>query len=1668
MPMKRSNAVSTLSCLLILTTGFLTVDAASLRNLLGAGSYSHQWEPFIPCGYDSNIIRLHPGQSLDIDIPSASGLKISSPDPLDSLVIYSATVPNIPPFTRTLTSVGFLTDSAGDIIVPTGITTATTFVLSSPGSGPELHLFQAVSDRKPYYWDKVASCATREFEEGTFIPLINSLSQAVESSDDYSLPGLWIRMMRNAVESSVSRESPEQSIGQAIDGISRMFGILAQEDTSDRPFEPPHTGSSEFTRIDTADDPDIAWRIPSSRDITVRGPVWLLLSIRVERTLTPSTSMFELPFSLTIDGRRTGYWPENTCRFLTDSYNFQFSSPVRFNVFIPGGRHSLRIDAGSDILVSGVERRPLFPGFPDDIEWLSINPLDHIPVQHLIDTGWMNNQYLKGGDQPILQRFADYYSARYRWQFIQGAGNPIRRLEADSRPVRAAAAQQIPDAPEPLHGLYLVPDGTPTRLMLPVSGDREVYSIDIIDADRMADDSPPIIEIDDRPVLHPDLMDPFTAVQKISLPISAGTHELMIDAGGRHIYCDQPLDGVTADPLEFRLYYPCGPQSDPTGTSFRVNGGQFGAPARFYYHQPSALPFDILLDGYPWLQVKPGPAQSPDSISGIAVLPVPAGRHILSVICAEPSLVTVAQPAWLTLQSQSPIHADPLLQTVLDALDSSSQDDAINHLHALDPDATIEKTLWLALAGDPVRAKDILFDSDYDETVASHRIILAWILAETGYDYRAVDTFNPLLQDRIIPYSSRLYHRMLDAALCSGALQSAISIASVIRKNNDDDEWSSALLGGTDGFAGAHVADINSLVHSRTPRWLPIPTDRIECRSSGIRLMDRWSTPDLPVVKERDPSLYWLLESGESMQINLVEPAVVRLLIRAPAAESLDRSGAPAILTIDRPTMKICLPVPPASEDRETLSWEGSTSIPGRPDEWILPITEAGMLTITCSGGCLAVKPWVQVISMADVLELSRPEQYNTAADALNPVFSVSGQMQNSVETYIDLMRSGLRDGAACQETPPDLSTLYTGLCNLAAADPGFNPARSLKALLERSLEWKHVSGWPQAGHERVYLAPRRLPNDTVVRIRSMDVPEPLPSAESHLLMLGRRVDFDPSDLPGGSLIFRAGFTPSAGFTVLIEADRRGVGCLTPENPEYTMVYAPGSINKLSILASSVSGLIPIKIGVEHRSNGITRRVPLAGNRRYNRLAPSQKSGIGGDIIAPCCLRLELRTAKPGDTGQSVAVEMSRSGQDNAGRFITNLSAQVDDDYFDTVTGQPVGQATCITIPVTERGVYHLAVKPLNPAGSPVLVRCSAVRYTTMDSGADAMDCRIEPPQLLEEPKESAIAADDRPDNVWPVTEWNRPTRSAGANAGTWLFDVSYRNRDRNTDPESDGSTVYGGDGPGAAIGLQKRIDAFGGRQRIYLDGTLGATYSPDKPDGVTGYVTHNLNWFVPGGATRLTWSLESATQTIDDDNVWRYKLQTDVRRSIDITPRISLTGSIGGFITRQSLDPDDVRMMENRPHPILYTDFDQRHDAGGILRLFVSARPMSICRIYGYSRVITAGDGESGLFGPWWAGIGLDSILGPVMVSLSYDERQSFGDSPEPDRSRVQASITGYHWQGANSLWDINLFHRYTLDEDWHDTGVTVSLRFNRGQLLRDADPFRVVFRERIEALTE
>ncbi len=319
--------------------------------------------------------------------------------------------------------------------------------------------------------------------------------------------------------------------------------------------------------------------------------------------------------------------------------------------------------------------------------------------------------------------------------------------------------------------------------------------------------------------------------------------------------------------------------------------------------------------------------------------------------------------------------------------------------------------------------------------------------------------------------------------------------------------------------------------------------------------------------------------------------------------------------------------------------------------------------------------------------------------------------------------------------------------------------------------------------------------------------------------------------------------------------------------------------------------------------------------------------------------------------------------------------------------------------------------------------------------------------------------------------QWKSGTeapRLTSTGIGTWLAGASYRYRDRNSDPESDDSGVYGGDGPGVSIGLLQRLDAFQDRHRVYLETVFAATHSNDEPAGITGFLSHAMNWFAPESGLRFSGFMTSACQEIDDNAEWRYKFQGDVRRSFDLAPAFSITGSLGGFVTRQSLDAESIQALENRPHPALYSDFDDRHDAGATARVLVTARPASPFRIHGYLKTITAGDGESGVLGPWWAGIGADAMVGPVVVGLSYEQRSAFGDSSEPDRSRLEAVVSAYHWQANHSLWEIKAFHRTTFDENWNDTGLNVSVRFGRGRIFRDIDPFRMLFKDRIEALTD
>ena len=1682
--MKPCNSLVKLIILLILAAAASMEPAsASLQTLLAAGPFHRRWEPVNPDGWSSHSIKLQPGITAEIHIPACSGLRIESLSPTGSVRVFSKTVSGAGGAPCSLIPVSPVRTLDGALLFPTGMISGTTFNLSSTET-IEIRLSRHASSTRPYFWESLCRETLQELDDGTLRQTVFTLSDAAESAGDFSLTGIWIRMIRSAADISETRANPDGDFRSAIQRITGMFGILAGEDTRDEPFE------ALYPTVDLPATDSVAANtgyhaLPAGDEMAVSGPAWLMLSIRVPWVTRPAASMNALPFDLLIDGKSSGFWPDHTCRFFTDPAVSEYSADVDLNVFVPAGKHRLLFHSETPVLLQGSVRRPIFGSEETGADWFSINPMDQIPAYRFNDTGWFDGQFRTGGPNPVLQWIAVHYGNRFIWNSAATDAEPRWVIEPVSRPLLKPADLQPETGGRPGQGLFRIPDGTPFRFLATADTDSIPDIVTLMDPDRTPDDAPPVIRLDGKAVLLPDLSDPFSVPGTIALPVTSGNADISINTHGRRMFSDLPVSTTEAEPLEYRRYYRGDAAIHGSGAAFRVSGLQFGAPVRIHYHQPETTPFEIHLDGIPWQTIIPSfpptstgsesPAAAHDA-PGIAVLSVPPGRHLLTVIAGAPLELAVSQPGWIGEHQETPVRRDASLETAVAALGTCTRETAVARLKEIGSCTTFDRALLMTLAGDPVRARDVLFQAGYDDTAGSHRLLFAWILADTGYAFRSVDLFMTLVEQEIVPYSSPIFHRMLEMALATGSLRHAMTIAAEIHRQNDDSAASGALLQGAAAFIDHGTGFFGRTAFSRNPRWRPVPSDRIHTESRRIRLMDKWFAASGIEPGNPDSTDYWMVEAEKPLQFDLTEPAMLRLLVRPPDTVTPDAAPTPrTLIRIEHASFEGEFPVPDGSADRESLFWDSVASAPGRPVEYILPLPEAGTVTIHCPDLCLPVKPMIQIAGTADLLN----------------IFSLSGATQTDgnshppgtsadtiVGRYLDILQSACSTSPVHGLTDPALARAQIEI--LRSDHPDFFPARSLALLLDRCADWKPAGGWPQTTRERTYLATRRIACDELVDLRGMEVPEPAGSVQSHLLTSGRLIAFDTGELTGGTLEFSVAAPDPADFKIWLEQDNHGIVSLTPEYRLYSMDVTPDFADRIAVRAESVRGPWPVRIAVTHCSDGRRIAVPLAGNRRYHVIQPGHSAGISGEIIGPACLRLEMRNAATDHGAQSIQVTVTDPGKNPLWQSTVDLPAAPDPDVYDAVTGHAAGTAAELIVPVVTRGILNLAVAPCDPAGSPVLVRCYALHHRSTDKGVVAPDCPFEFDEQAEdgEPDTTGLQAEGPEQPVETMTAgstgWSYLMPDTGcatktaSRTGTWTIGMNYRHRDFNPDPESDESTAYSGDGPGAFATWERRFDTAGNRHRLYTDGTLGATHSADEPSGVTGYLTHNTDWLLPVTGTRVTWGFQGAFQDIDDDTVWRLRFQSDLRRSFDLTPAITFTGSAGAFVTAQSLDADDVDAMDNRPPPVLYTGFDARHESGGWLRLYIAARPHSRFRVHGYWKVMTSGDDETGLFGPWRAGAGMDAMAGPFVFGLAYEERQTFGDSPDPDRSRLEASITVRHWQNTDSLWEFHVFHRYTPDEDWNDTGLTVSLRFDGNRLLRDADPFRTLFKDRIAALMD
>jgi len=1580
-----------------------------LNELLAEGAYIFYWEPLVLEECDTGSVILSADKNLEIKLDKSSGIRIDAGNSsLDDIAIYQkyVSVSNPQIFTLVpLTTSQYKAVSGNIIEIPSDVIKERYLILKTIPDSPEIpvKLFRYCTERRPFFWERLLSKAKNDVEKNIFLSEFEQLSEEVEKSDDWSLTGLWVRVLAAAVESAKTSDNATAYLTDALYDITTAFATLSGENTYETKFE-MNGSEKDFKEIDSCGLPvkRSYYENISNVSIPVSGPALLKLRIRVQLDDDSNSQLTEIPLSIRLDGVRTGHWPSGICRVIRETAD-SVSRPVFQMLYIPRGTHSLEFISERQLLLSSKILQPVFSSHHFSNSPYPVKFISQIPVTLINDTGWIQKQFLQTGQNPILTLLGTHYSNRIYWEQIDSNTRSDSFLD-----------------PAEKGNIYPLVSGKTANLIVKGRNNNPsgVRLIRILDPDRIAQDKSPKIWIDNQLQPVADLQNPYNAPKEFSIALYPGTYKIKVNSAGRRIYILNPLENTPVIPLISRNYYPLN-SVDGQESVFSVSGNHNSGLCRIYYRTDKSNPIDLYLNKHYWKSFLPVHSTYRDSsVFGPVEIAVPPGKNALSFHSKNGDLkISVYQPRWLADSKQDSLVKDPFLETLIKNIDSP-EDYPVLLQKLMMKDLTVpEKVLWLSLAGDCFAARDLFLISEFNSSLVSHRMLLAWVYAHTGMNSRALETAWKVITDDELPYCDRFMSKMLDAAFTLGSKYKAIVIAERMLQHNSSNSRIHELIKNVKDHHRIYSdVSLEQLARSQSPRFLSIPDTEII--STGIKLA------------QSNGSDYWLLSNTESsagstIKLKINQPGLIRIALRSPILETSEyhRSVANLLITSNEINTKISINL-----------------ISGQLNELIIPVRQAGDVNIECLSGCVSINCKIQVPGLIDF--------YAPSIDV--PL----------IDEYIDILNS--------RTTQSDLYSVYAALQKLMTRDSDFYPVESLISVLKRSTKWKFLSGWPENYPDKQYLAFTSIDHDPVVEIRALNIKDPDITAKTHLLTSGSKIYFDPSEFDSGEIICSASGMDNMNYSLQVEIDRRALGKLTPVSPVLKIPWRAGTGQRIRIYATLVQGSYPVKLTVICNRSGLSTSVPVYGSKRYIKLMPNNSASISGRILGPACVRLKLRSENPSPQANSVAVKAYNVKGEYIWDQILELPIELDNNCLTKPTKKSVSIPLEVIIPFPENRIHQLTVTNVS-CKSPVLIRASAL-MESMEINENTDLCNRTDSIITDRDQEMSaevfdVSEEQLPENKGYI-QWNPHAESyyfsRSSRLGTWGLSLGYNDRDRNN--LDDSGDVYASDGFKSKISWNKRIDSGKGLHRFYFDTVAGATSPSEEPKGMIGHFRGAATWHIGRSGFRTRLNLSTTFQSYDAERLSRNKFQFDIRKSLKPGPRLSWLTVLGVY--KIDLDSDKIDSMEYKPHPQIYTEFDARHDSGFYLMTKLSVLPTPHISLYIRMRTLTAGDGESGLLGPWWARIGFRSVAGPVIYGVFFEERQTFGTSLEPDRSRINAHLSVCKWLAGSQLWELSIQDRYTFKKQWNDIRATISVKFNSGNLLGDFDPFQLLDHNRIESL--
>ncbi len=1362
-------------------------------------------------------------------------------------------------------------------------------------------------------------------------------------------------------------------------------------------------------------------------------------------------------------------WPPQHIPILSSAELNQYSSLIRKYLYIPSGIHRVRIDSDRPIWIQAKLTIP-------NHAW-NFSRLHGTPFQ--IDSETSNSQAIERFRTLVnlgVNLVTDQEKNDPGWLSCTCASNPddalIRLLLQDYRNTRtrnpaamAHANRYFADPPEPLAQIaqYLTTESLRGKRYYRLPAHREstvnvggdgIWSLMTLFAPE-PEPGNNMITIDGNPCLLKTRFKPGTDGIFTRIGVHPGLRRIT-PAG--NMYCDQPVDGEPGEIFHVRKYLSVG-TSASSACCGKYSAGPFGTEMRLLLRPAAGFSGNATLmiqfDDLPPQRISsffPGDRNVP--FAG-ADLDIPGNTSHFRIWSPDNSIhwVYVGIPekrrTGNNVSKSTPVFSEESAALIRQMenpgpgweWDETGQD-ALHGIAMLSASGNTKSALELFMhQPNSVRKQNqaLLCALLYRAGHASRALVLGTALAENRTEVplwfaklmirAALDSNHPLeaaawierCRDDI-PTDGELALFVARLEAHWGNIPAAEAIVeNVLPDHPELDTSRIRALTSPDSKCSALPEDW--AVFSPNPLFVEPDMEQITTDCFRVILQDSLSEsmalPDTPTLAGAE---YFGMNSGESMTVTVSGPTVLRIESRPNHAASEPDSGSAFQLHSRFDSGSIRLTYPFNSPDRGSLHYpQFPTLQPGCKEVFDLPVA-SGLheIHLDCVKGSGAVRVRIQIPGIDDN---PRPERMPEVIQRFYAALSALREFPDPAEANVYALAETVQ-----------LLNMY----------PDCFPVEHLRACIQRNIYWKKIydSDLPNTAE---YIRTIQQTDNPMILGRARQIPSH--HAQDHILTSRKNLHFDLSDLQPGKLTIHSAWPLQSNREIIqVLMNRRLIGTLSKKEPWMEIDRPDQNDSDLLIRFNSTDKHAVARIFVRYTNGKTTTDLQPVIKRKYLVCTPG--APIRLNVLGYGVLRLKCRGPVHPHNGKISKITVIRKSVSGSETQEYPLIGTKDPDSRIVGRPGPVCADTEIILPLTSDEKH--GIKIVSGSGDVILVRIEHAVYNNAENQTGA---HVPWPERSEPlPRQTA----DK-----PCVRLRTETAGTGQvmqKPGTWQFRIRYRSVDKLNDQNANDESATGE----GLTGSIRYLRAFS-RSGLYWDARLGATKKLD--DSIDPVVFLRHKWTL-NTCFKLRTTLRYAvfTQRIQGSNEFAWQTRLAFTRSFRPAPGWYIIPRITLFDYHQSLNTSDWIDMEDIPDRRVYNGFDARHHTGAVFESGIRFDVSSDLSLFSQFKTMTAGDYESGALGVWWFKAGIQGIVRNIIANIRYIERDTFGASREPNRSRIAADVTLFHWMGLNGFWEINLYDRYTFDTRSNDFRVGVTFRWNAGQMLQDFDPYTLRFKRQIE----